>query len=381
MGRSKRTKARIGVAYIAGHLGLGGAEQQLYCLLSGIDRCRFRPMVISLGPEADEYWKLPIDRLDVPVYHISRFLGRLARIFRIARLLRSAGTQIVHGWVLHTNPYSALSGRLAAVPVRLGSLRGGYDRIPKEKLVRWTSYRGLDVLITNSEAAADAMQQSRLTGVGIRVVHNGIYTPDEVTDDMRKRLKTELGFSSSNLVIGSIGRIDGNKNHAMLLRVFARLTEKWNNLRLIIIGDGPMDHQLALEAKRLGLSEKISLPGKIPQAAQYLPAMDVCCLTSYKEGLSNLIMEASAAGLPVVSTTCGGTPELIEQGVTGYMVLPDDDLSMESHLDQLLANPEQRCLMGANGRRKMRSEFSAERMVARMAQVYEEAVAAKRLTV
>src|SRR5215510_6084045 len=103
-------KFPFGLAFIIGQLGLGGAEQQLYHLLSGLDRSRFRPVVITLGPTPHEYWEQPIARLDIPVRHVPRSIGRALRVFRIAAILHLQKIQMVHGWVFHANPYSALAG-------------------------------------------------------------------------------------------------------------------------------------------------------------------------------------------------------------------------------------------------------------------------------
>jgi hypothetical protein len=116
----------INLAIIAGQLGLGGAEQQLYYLLSGLDRTRFRPLVISLGVHATEYWEGPITELEVPICHVSRSLGRPVRTLKIAHLLWTADATIVHAWAFHANLYAAVAGRLAGVPVRLGSMRESY---------------------------------------------------------------------------------------------------------------------------------------------------------------------------------------------------------------------------------------------------------------
>src|SRR5262245_34774686 len=183
----------IGLAFIVGQLSLGGAEQQLYYLLSGLDRSRFRPVVISLGRSPNEYWEQPIRKLEIPLCHVS--LGRPRRILQIARLLRSENVRMVHGWDLHTNPYSAVAGRLARIPVRLGSMRLNYYGIPSDKLVRWTGYRGLDVLITNSVTAALQVQKFQLTTARVRLVSNGVHIPEPTNQLDRRRLRSELGFS------------------------------------------------------------------------------------------------------------------------------------------------------------------------------------------
>ena len=371
----------VGVGFIAGQLGLGGAEQQLYYLLAGMDRSRFRPVVISLGPTPHEYWEERIVRLNIPVSHVPRKLGRTVRAVRIAGILRAENVRIAHAWVFHANPYSALAGRLSSVPVRLGSMQESYAGLPNNKFLRWIGYRGLDVLITNSRATAGEIEQYALTTTQVQVVPNGVDVPAPLSPIERRHLKCELGYSESDLVIGSIGRLDGNKNYSMLLRVFATLHKKWEMLRLLIIGEGPVKSQLLDLAKQLGIASKVRFPGAIPLAARYLPAMEICCLTSYTEGVPNVVMEAASAGLPVISTRCGDTAYLIEEHISGYLVSPDDDVTMSKYLDQLLSNPERRFRMGQAGQEKMRREFSIGSMVQRMTLVYEELLAEKRLSV
>ena len=369
----------FGLAFIVGQLLIGGAEQQLYHLLSGLDRSRFRLLVINLGVRPDEYWAQPIKSLDIPLWHMDRALGRTGRVRHITRLLRSEKMQIVHGWDMHTNPYAAVAGRLAGIPLRFGSMRLNYELLADNKFVRWIGYRGLDFLIANSARAAEQVRQLRLTRALVRVVPNGVRIPHQVRQEERSRLKSELGVSDTHLLLGSIGRMDSNKNHTMLLHIFAALTEKWPALRLVIIGDGPLKSRLAAMAEELGIAQKICLPGSIPQAARYLQAMDVFCLTSHTEGMPNVVMEAAAAGVPVVSTTCGGSVELIECGVTGFLVAPNDIATMVKRVDLLLADAEQRHSMGQAGREKICRAFSVQAMVTRMTRVYEEALATRGL--
>jgi glycosyltransferase involved in cell wall biosynthesis len=374
-----RAEMPFGLAFIAGQLVLGGAEQQLYYLLSGLDRSRFRPVVVSLGARPDEYWTQPIKSLGIPLWHVARSLGRVGRARHIARLLCSEKIQIVHGWDLHTNPYAAVAGRLAGILLRLGSMRLNYKALADNKLVRWVGYRGLDVLIANSAIAAEQVHQLRLTRARVRVVPNGVPMPTQMSQAEHSVLKSELGFSDAHLLIGSIGRLDSNKNHVMLLHAFAALTEKWPALRLVIIGDGPLRSHLAAMADQLGVTQKVCLPGPIPLAARYLQTMEVFCLTSHTEGMPNVVMEAAAAGVPVVSTRCGGSVELIECGVTGFLVSPNDAANMAKYIDLLLANAEQRRSIGQAGREKMGRAFSVKTMVSRMTQAYEEALAARGL--
>lgn len=368
---------RVGLAFIVGQLGLGGAEQQLYYLLAGIDRARFRPIVFNLGSAPDEYWQKPIVELGIRVRHVSKRLGRAGRTLQIADILRREKAQIVHGWVFHTNPYSAICGRLAKIPVRLGSMREDYSGLPKARFLKWLGSHGLDILITNSRENARKIVDFAFTNAPVRTVPNGVPLSEPVTPIQRNQLRSRLGYFGSELVIGSIGRIDENKNYAMLLRVFASLTTKWPMARLLIIGEGPLRSHLLAMAEEMGVAPKVKLPGSLPRAAEFLPAIDIGCLTSHTEGKSNFIMEAAAAGVPMISTHCGDSAELIEHGITGYIVPTENETSMANNLEFLFASPKLRCRMGKGARQKMQREFSIESMIARMTNIYEDALVAK----
>ena len=371
---SARRSLRI--ALITGQLGLGGSEQQLYYSLRGLDRSRFSPMVISLGPHPDEYWSEPIKELGIPLWHLRRSLGRAGRLLQITRILRSQNIELVHSWVFHANIYAAAAGRLAGVPLRLGSMREQYIGLPRDRFIRWAGYRGIDALITNSAVVAADVKERRLTGAPINVVPNGVDVPPLAGALETRRLKAELGFKETDFLIGSIGRIDSNKNHLMLLRSFAVLADKWPTLRLVIIGNGPLQPTLVQVAEQLGIASRVSLPGTLPRAARFLPAMDICCLTSYTEGLPNLLMEAAAAGLPVVSTNCGGSVELIDDGLTGFLVSCDDVANMARFIDVLLTNPDQRRRMGLAARQKMCRQASIHQMATFLMTAYDETLRA-----
>jgi glycosyltransferase involved in cell wall biosynthesis len=201
--------------------------------------------------------------------------------------------------------------------------------------------------------------------------------PREAEKDHCEQLKSELGFSATHRLIGTIARLDTNKNHSMLIKAFHRLSAAWPNARLVIIGKGPTRDQLMEEVLTLGLVGRVLLTGALPDAARYIPAFDVCCLTSRTEGTPNLLMEASAAGVPVVATRSGGSSEVIADGSTGFLVPLEDDTIFASRVEMLLANPEYAKRMGLSGREKVLDEFSVSAMVSSMTRVYSEQIAAK----
>ncbi len=366
----------VSLAFIVGQLGLGGAEQQLYYLLSGLDRQRFAPTVITLGAAAGEHWEAPIAALDVPLVRASREFGRPGRLLRIAAVLRGARAALVHAWSFHANVYAAMGGRMAGVPIRFGSLRESYAGLPENALGWWSGLRGLDGLVTNSSTNAESLRATNSCSVPVHVVPNGVHVPEPASDSERERLKVELGFSATDRVIGTVARLDANKNLSMLLRAFHRLPPRLS-VRLAIIGSGPTRDQLLNEVATLGLTGRVSLTGALPNAARYLPAFEVCCLTSRTEGTPNLLMEASAAAVPVVATDCGGSGEVVTHGATGFLVRSEDDADFAVQLERLLSDPAEATRMGQAGRQKVLSEFSIPAMVDRMTAVYSRQLAIK----
>jgi len=365
----------INIVYLIGQLGVGGAEQQFYYLLSKLDRSRFSPEVINLAPDQSQAWAGPIVALDIPIHSVPRSANRINRVIKIHSILRRYSTQVIHSWVFHTNIYAAISGLIQQVPVRIGSMRSSPERLEKQRLLRWVGQQGLDMVVTNSTAAAYSLKNGRKPTV--RYIPNGVSIPTPVRMEQIVELKARLGFKSTDRLIGCIGRLDQNKNQAMLIRSFAALKTRRPNAFLVFIGNGESRSELEQLADAKELTDRVRFLGELPQAFQYLPALELICLTSYYEGMPNAIMEASAAGLPVIATRVGGAPEVVEHGKTGFLVQPDDDVLLTAYLEQLLSNPIQSTTFGIAGAEKMLREFSVNAMGEKMMEMYEELLRAK----
>ena len=368
----------IRIAFIAGQLGLGGSEQQLYYLLTGLDRQCYQPLVLTLNPGQGDYWETPITTLGVPVLPVPRFRLRLLRALHIARLVWDRKPQILHSWGLHTNPYAALSGALAQVPVRLGSIRESFEGPVASPWLRWIGLVGLDGIVVNSMAAAHEIAARRFSRPPLHVVQNAVSCVgacDRV--GLRRELASLWQLPLSGLWLVTVGRLDENKNIALLVEAVATLRAEFPELRLVVIGDGPQRSALEAISRASGVDDIVTFASSIPGVISKLPAFDLFCLTSRSEGMPNVVMEASAAGLPVICTAVGGTRELIVDGLTGFLVPVDDITVLVQRLAQLLSDPGLRQRMGSSGCHRMAEQFSVERMVAEMTRVYEQALVAK----
>ena len=141
--------------------------------------------------------------------------------------------------------------------------------------------------------------------------------------------------------IVSVGRMDANKNHEMMLRAFASLADRYPTYTLTIYGDGELRGYLEELAVRLGIAERVFMPGVIPDVATQIEKAALFLLTSYSEGVSNALIEALATGLPVISTDVpsGGTVELMTDGVNGLIIPPGDEKALARAMDKMLGDP------------------------------------------
>jgi len=180
---------------------------------------------------------------------------------------------------------------------------------------------------------------------------------------------------SGRLLIGCVGRLQAVKDHATLLRAFARLVRRRPDLhgllRLAIIGDGPLLAELQTLARSLCIADVTWFSGALDNVEQVLPAFDVFVLPSLNEGISNTVLEAMACGIPVVATAAGGTVELVEDNVCGRFFRARDDAALESLLEEYINDVTLREAHGMHARRIALERFSLSRMVAGYDAIYD----------
>jgi glycosyltransferase involved in cell wall biosynthesis len=197
----------------------------------------------------------------------------------------------------------------------------------------------------------------------LRVVHCGL-NPDEF------RPVDEPPPSDGSIEVLSIARLDHEKGQTVLLEAIARLARQGVPVRAVIAGTGPKEEELERLAAQLGIGDRVSFPGAVGQdeIRRRYAAASIFCLPSFAEGLPGVLIEAMAMAVPVVAARIMGTPELVEEGVSGLLVPPARADLLADALSELAADPDLRRRMGAAGRRKVQNEFdirtSAEQLEA-----------------
>jgi glycosyltransferase involved in cell wall biosynthesis len=215
-----------------------------------------------------------------------------------------------------------------------------------------------DEVVALSRAVA-----TKVVGITPRVVYYGIEPREEITGPRGVSQPTMLGVASRLVPIKGI---------VHLIRALALLRRDVEGIRLEIAGAGPDQTALQQEVRTLGLDDIVAFVGWQPDIWPWLDRWDILVQPSLAEGFGMAALEAMAAGLPVVASSVGGLPELIEDGLTGYVVPPADPATLAARLRHLVLHADLREAMGAAGRARVQEHFSPQRMAAEIAAIYDD---------
>ncbi len=242
----------------------------------------------------------------------SHFLVRSARLHRVSR------------WVAFHHGYTTTD-----LKMRL------YNQLD-----RW-SLRAADRVLTSSAAFIPEMSRAHIDTKNIRVQHMPIRPSEHISEESISTLRSSLGFNSKTRVLLSVGRLSHEKGHADLIKAFAIIRKSAPSaaLRLVVVGDGPERPQIEGLCRSLGLEETVILAGQQDDVNPYYALADVFVLPSHSEGSPNVLLEAMAAGVPVVATAVGGIPEIVTNQQEGLLVPKCDITAMASAVVQLLHDP------------------------------------------
>ena len=239
---------------------------------------------------------------------------------------------------------------------------GGVARL-KSRLFYWKTSRLIDrFCCVSADIAAAVIRWRTIPRAKVEVVPNGIDTGAENGGCDRDAVRNSLGIPLDARVIGTVGRLAEVKRQDRLLRAAASSMLRFPNLWILIVGDGPERNRLHDLAMTLGISDRVCLAGYQPEPSRYLRAMDAFALTSQSEGLPISLLEAWAAGLPVVCTSVGGIPDVVAEGVNGLLVPNDDGSDLARALSRILDEPALAVRLGLAGRQTVQQRFSLDTM-------------------
>ena len=208
----------------------------------------------------------------------------------------------------------------------------------------------------------------------IWVIRNGVSVKKFQPSPNRMKIRERMGYDDDEVLIAAVGRLVPVKNHKMLIQGFSHVARKLPNVRLLVVGDGPLRGELQRLCSDVEVQSKVEFLGVRMDVPEILQGTDIFALTSISEGMSNTVLEAMSTALPVVATNVGGNSELVEGGVTGILVESKNASALAKALEGLVRDPERRKEMGRRGREKVKEKFNLETMVSEYEGIYRQLV-------
>jgi glycosyltransferase involved in cell wall biosynthesis len=365
------------ICYMVDAPFLGGAEMYVARLAGALDRRAFHPLVMrkagvsdpNLDAWAGELRDRGIDVIEIPM--------RLPFVpWDAAAIWRALEAHAPH--VVHVNapgPYDGQMGLLLPIARCAGARTVVTEHLPmvpplwKRAAVKRIAYRFLDVAVTMTNANARYLRERQgVAQARVRVVPNGVARSFGAA---RERESGHRVAREDQMVLVYLGNILPHKGLRRLIEALARCAGR-DLVRLRVIGEGPDEAACRRAASERGLTGSVSFLGRrgARETEELLAAADALALPSTIEGLPYVLLEAMACGLPVVAGRVYGIPEVVEDGVTGVLVDPENVDEIARAIDRLARDPDLRRAMGQAGRARFEQEFTLERQARRMESLY-----------
>ena len=375
------------VLFVDHTASLGGAQLALLRLVAALDRRRFdlRVILFSDGPLAEKLRQagavvdiLPLSKsiattsrhaAGKSLWNIGTILTIARYVFRLARLMRTMKVDLVH-----TNSLkSDLIGGIAALLAGKTLIWHIHDRIAGDYMPVWTA-RALRLLamkmphrlIANSQSSLQALEPYPVATCD--VIFPGVeladFSPVKVVKD------------DSHPIVGIVGRLSPTKGQDIFLRAVPAVLRRHANVRFHIIGsamfnDASYETELRMLTESLGISAAVEFVGFVDDIAHYLPRLSVLVHAStIPEPFGQVIIEAMAAGVPLVAVGTGGVPELVIAGVTGLLIPPADEVKLADAVCELLEDPDKGLAMASQARQRVEDLFTIQRTARMVESVY-----------
>jgi glycosyltransferase involved in cell wall biosynthesis len=373
------------VALVLPALRVGGAERQALELARMLPAHGWWPFFVLLeasGPLVAEAraagFRVHGMRAhpELPKWSPAFWGDGLAVVRRMADTFRRERADAVHSLLFWSSQYAVPAARLAGVRaivtcrLQMGDFK---DRRPHYQLAENATNLLTHAVVANSLAVRrDALRRESLAPSRIVTIYNGV-DAERLGASAPRDLRAEFpGLARATCIVAMVANLRRIKRHDVLLRALAEARCREPGLAALLLGAGEEERRLRGLAQRLRVADAVAFAGSVPDVAPYLAAAHVAALTSDGEGLPNSVMEAMAAGLPLVATRVGGIPELVRDGRTGILVARGDHRAVAKALVALARDPSLRARMGDAARRRIAAPwFRRESLAAQHARLWE----------
>jgi len=394
-GVSIELERKIKVAHIIARMITGGADENTLFTVQGLDKDRYEVDLI-MGEEFDESILKRIEDENNNIIQIRGLKWKLNFLYdpivliKLIKLMRKNHYDIVHTHTTKAGILGRIAARIAGVPVIVHGLHGSTFEAFNSGLLNWLLFlferltgRFTDAYISVSKVLSEKYIEK---GIGKKENYHTVYSGMELDKfygvkekiDCGKKQR-ELGINSEDFVIGNVARLEERKGHKFLIDTFKKLIEKRKDrsLKLLIIGEGEERENLKNYVKEANLEEKVIFTGYREDVEELMAVMDLFVLTSLREGLPRVLVQAAAVGMPSIAFNVDGVPEIIKDDYNGFLVKVKDVKRLENRIVEYMNNKELVLLHGRNGRKFIENKCSIKVMVDKIDKIYQDLVGEK----
>lgn len=366
------------ILYIVTQSELGGASRYIFDLARNLPSDKFE--VIVAGGGVGELGE-KINALGLNYYHLNNLVREiepfrdLLAVYEICRLIIKTKPDIVHLNSSKAGVVGSIAAKICGVKKIIYTAHGFVFNEPlstfKKNLYRWSekiTSNCKDKIICVSEFDRQSALKNKIAKSSkLMTINNGIEALDFADATESKKI---LGVPADSIVIGTVANLYRTKGLNFLISAIVKSKINHPGIYLRIVGDGELANELAKQINELNAQNYIKV-GKISHAYRYLKAFDIFVMSSVKEGFPYALLEAMAAGLPIVATKVGGIPEMIETDKTGSLVDAKNVDAISTAVESLLTDKQKMLALGANAKREVEKEFRLDKMIAKTIAVYE----------
>lgn len=355
------------ILYLIEDFGIGGLERIVESLFLFINKDRYKPSIWCIAGGGAIEHKLKKEFENIRVLEFKSYHNPI-NILKLAILIKKEKFQIVHTHGYFASTMGIISSFLANTPINISHIHTtDWDLKKRNIFVDNILSNLVDKIICCSEA----VQKFVVINEGIKKdktikIYNG------VSNKLKKYCNPLKIFADDEVCIATVASLVKNKGHTYLLEAIHKIYQTQKNIRLIIVGEGPLKNELMNYANELGIEKVVYFLGRKDNVYEILSQIDICVLASTeREGLGLSLLEAMCHSKPIVGTKIGGIPEIIENGYNGYLVLPKNSENLAYRLGNLVNNNSLREEMGKNGKKIFDKKFKQEIMIKNIEHLYE----------
>lgn len=371
---------RVRIVHLVHSFGIGGLENVIVQLINRLPPARFEHVVLALTTASE--FRQRIVRPDVRVIALNKPPGHAVPMYpRMYRLLRELRPQVLHSCNLAALEVVPLAW-LARVPLRVHAEHGWDVHDPQGCNPRYQRLRRVyRPFVSHYVAVSRDLDEYLGRAVGVpaqrrSLIANGVDTDTFAPARGARRAAPGCPFEPGrHWLVGTVGRLQTVKNQPLLARAFARALQDnpamRDAARLVIVGEGPLRAEVERVLADARMGDLAWLPGARDDVPEVLRSLDLFILPSQAEGTSCTLQEAMASGLPVVATAVGGTPDLVQDGITGHLVPPDDESALAAAIVHAFCEREAAARQGQAGRKYALRSFAIDTMVRQYQQLFD----------